>query len=292
MTKPPLLRSLLASAVWILTFQQAPAISADELAKALDRGQAVKLIDLRPKLRFETGSIPGAMNIPAAVILEKQLPPLTQVVLFDDGLGGTVVADIVAALNARPGWKTEALEGGFAAWRALQNAPDTAPLGLHPEDVQHISYQDLAHLTEAVVLLDTRPPPPKASPKAEPGKAAAAADPLRTFVGKKNSRSYCADLADLRKRHQSVSKQRGNTRPSGPQAGLTPLIVLVDAGNTDTRETCRRLRAEGYTRVVVLMGGEEAIQLEGRRGKGRVSGVVGQGSLSTPPSPQAPAAKP
>jgi hypothetical protein len=44
--------------------------------------------------------------------------------------------------------------------------------------------------------------------------------------------------------------------------------------------------------VVVLMGGEEAIQLEGRRGKGRVSGVVGQGSLSTPPSPQAPAAKP
>ena len=296
MTTRHLLRALMASAVWILTFQYAPAISADELAKALDRGQAIKLIDLRPKLRFETGSIPGAMNIPASVILEKQLPPLTQVVLFDDGLGGSGVADIVAALNARPGWKTEALEGGFAAWRALQNAPDTAPLGLHPEDVQQISYQDLAHLTEAVVLLDTRPPVAKVSPKAgaAPGNTAVPADPVRAFCGKKNNRSYCAELADLRKRHQTVSRQRVNnsTRPSGQQAGLTPLIVLVDAANTDTRETCRRLRAEGYTRVVVLMGGEEAIQLEGRRGKGRVSGVVGQGSLSTPPSPQAPAAKP
>ena len=301
MSNPPLHRALLASAVWFLTFQQAPAISADELAKALGSGQAIKLIDLRPRLRFEIGSIPGAMNIPAAVILEKQLPPLTQVVLFDDGLGGTDVAGIVASLNRRPGWKAEALEGGFAAWRALQNAPDTAPAGLHPEDVQQISYQDLAQLTETVVLLDMRQPAAPANPKASPGKAApptgnasAGVNPLRAFCGKKGNRSYCTDLTELRRSHPTVPKQRAknNPIPSGKAAGLTPLIVLVDAVNADNREAYRRLRGEGYTRVVILMGGEEAIQLEGRRGKGRVAGAVGQGSLPTPPSPQAPAAKP
>ena len=293
MSNSPFQRMLLITAACILTSQPAPAITADALAKALGRGEPIKLLDLRPQLRFEAGSIPGAMNIPASVILEKQLPPLAHAVLFDDGLGTIDVWAIAATLNQRPGWKADVLTGGYAAWHALQNAPDTAASGLHLERTQQIGYDNLNQLTEPVVLLDMRPAPTKVAASVQTT-AASASDPLRDFCGKKGNRSYCANLPELRKRHQPPHQQTtsGANLPTVKSAAPSPLIVLVHAVNADTLETCRRLRAEGYTRVVVLTGGDEAIQLEGRRGKGRVAGVVGQGDLSTPPVHQIPAAQP
>ncbi|MEI7956357.1 MAG: rhodanese-like domain-containing protein, partial [Verrucomicrobiota bacterium] len=138
-------RVLLVTA-YILTCQSAPAITADALVRALGRSEPIKLIDLRPQLRFQAGSIPGAMNIPASVILEKQLPPLAHAVLFDDGLGTIDVSAIAATLNQRPGWKADVLVGGYAAWHALQNAPDTAAAGLHLERTQQIGYANLNQL--------------------------------------------------------------------------------------------------------------------------------------------------
>jgi len=289
----PFQRMLLVTLTYILTFQSAPAITADALAKALGRGEPIKLLDLRPRLRFEAGSIPGAMNIPASVILEKQLPPLARAVLFDDGLGTIDVSAIAATLNQRPGWKVDVLTGGYAAWHALQAAPDTAAAGLHSEQIQQIGYDQLNQLVEPVVLLDMRPAPLQAAATVQ-ANAVPVADPLRDFCGKKSNRSYCENLPELRQRHQPPHQQttRGRTPLTVKSATPSPLIVLVHAVNADTHETCRRLRAEGYTRVVVLTGGDEAIQLEGRRGKGRVAGVVGQGDLSNPPTPQLPAAQP
>jgi hypothetical protein len=64
------------------------------------------------------------------------------------------------------------------------------------------------------------------------------------------------------------------------------LVVLVGAVDADQRETARRLRAEGYGRVLILAGGDESILLEGRRGKGRISGPVIEGKMPESENPQ------
>ena len=300
MIHPLLQGSLWTAILWTCSTALAPGITPEELAQNLAQGQFVNLIDVRPKTRFETGSIPGAMSIPASIILEKKLPPLAPVVLFDDGLGGIDVAAIATALNQRPGWRADVLVGGFSAWRVLKNAPDTSPAGLRPEDVQHITYEDLNKLNEAVVLVDMRPVDPaatnsktKAAPGMRPG-SAKAPDPVTDFCTKRPNRAYLPSLTDFRSRFHATAQSQGKTAKSitAKPVGPAPLIVLIDAANADNRETCRRLRAEGYGRVLILAGGDESIRLEGRHGIGRVAGVVGQGQVGQEPAPQPPSAKP
>jgi rhodanese-related sulfurtransferase len=274
------------------------AITAAELNQKLKAGAVIQLIDLRPSARFETGTIPGAMSIPSSIIIEKQLPPLAAAVLFDDGLGGTDVASIAATLNQRPGWKAEVLEGGFAAWLALGDAPQTSAVGLHVEQTQHITYDELILLNENVLLVDLRPVDPATvgttTKKAGLGRkpaSTATPDPVTEFCGKAQNRSYVRDLDGFRKRHKPGKLPKNNPPAAGSPAPTPPLVVLINDVSADSRETVRRLRSEGYTRVLILAGGDEAILLEGRRGKGRISGAVGQGTL-TDPAPQPKPAKP
>lgn len=278
----------------------ARAITPADLSSKLAAGEKVFLIDVRPSARFERGSIPGAMSIPAAIVLEKKLPPLSPVVLFDDGLGRIDVAALAAELNRRPGWRAEVLEGGFSAWSALPGAALTAPAGLHPDELQQITYDDLVALKENVVMVDLRPIDPAATggkAKAALGKRPASAnapDPVSEFCGKAPNRSYLRSLGDLRKRYQVNPVQptrSGRSAPAKVAAAPPPLMVLVDAVGADHRETVRRLRAEGYSRILVLIGGDETILLQGRRGKGRVSGAIGEGTL-TDPTPKSQPAKP
>jgi rhodanese-related sulfurtransferase len=281
----------------------ARAITAAELSQKLKSGAVVHLIDLRPTARFATGTIPGAMSIPSSIIIEKKLPPLSPAVIFDDGLGGIDVSAIATTLNQRPGWKAEVLEGGFAAWTALRDAPQTSPVGLHTEHIQHITYDDLAALKENVVLVDLRPVDPatagtKAKVKAKLGKKPASAstpDPVSEFCGKAQNRSYLRDLDGFRKRHKPANRPTGKgLKAGGPDnnaAATPPLVVLINSVEADTRETARKLRSEGYTRLLILAGGDEAILLEGRRGKGRISGAIGEGTLADP-TPQPKPAKP
>jgi rhodanese-related sulfurtransferase len=219
------------------------------------------------------------------------------VVLFDDGLGRIDVAALAAALNQRPGWKAEVLEGGFSAWSALPGAAQTSPAGLHKEDLQQITYDDLAALKENVVLVDLRPIDPAATgakAKAATGKRSAAAgapDPVTGFCGEAANRSYLHSLGEFRQRFKPAPRPQAETgrRAAATAAPPPPLIVLVDAVGADHRETVRRLRAEGYSRILVLAGGDEAILLQGRRGKGRISGAIGEGTLSEPSGQPQPA---
>ena len=55
---------------------------------------------------------------------------------------------------------------------------------------------------------------------------------------------------------------------------MTPLIVLVDNDHKTAYAEYRRLKAEGYRRVVILAGGELALQVKGRPGRGRISGAI------------------
>lgn len=274
------------------------AITPAALAQKLAAGERIYLIDVRPSTRFEAGSIPGSMSIPAALLLEKKLPPLSPVVLFDDGLGRVDVAALAAALNQRPGWKAEVLDGGFSAWSALAEAPLTSPGGLHQEDLQQITYDKLVALKENVALVDLRPVDPAATganAKAALGKrpvSANAPDPVTEFCGKAANRSYLRSLGDLRQRFKPAAKPQtkpGRAAPTKTSASAPPLVVLVDAVGADNRETARRLRAEGYSRILILAGGDEAILLQGRRGKGRVSGTIGEGTLADPASQPQPA---
>ena len=263
------------------------AMTAAELSQKLKAGEDIHLIDLRPKSRFEAGSIPGAMCIPGTIITEKKLPPLAPAVIFDDGLGGTEVTAIAAALNQRPGWKVEVLQGGFSAWIALSGAPQTSPAGLHAEQLHHITYENLAALKDDVVLVDLRPVDQQATgatSRAALGSkpsSSKAPDLVTDFCHKAPNRSYHRDLDDFRKRFhpndKSTRKQPG-AKPDQTTSATPPLVVLIGSGDADSRDSVRKLRAEGFTRVLVLAGGDEAMLLEGRRGKGRVAGSIGQGT--------------
>lgn len=290
--KPSIVSTAIAGVLaHVVMTQSAEAITAADLSAKLAAGQVIHLIDLRPSNRFEEGTIPGAMSVPATIIREKKLPPLSPVVLFDDGLGKIDVAGIAAELNRRPGWKAEALEGGFSAWQALASATATSSKGLHNEDVQHITYQDLSDLKDPVVMVDVRQVDPatagKTATKAALGKKpanAATPDTVSGFCAKAGNREYKRGLDELRRSHEPPAKMRSKTIPRPGRAApdnTPPLVVLVGAVGDDLRETVRRLRSEGYTRVMILAGGDEAILLEGKPGKGRMSGPIIEGKVPT-----------
>lgn len=278
----------------------ARAITAADLSAKLAAGRVIHLIDLRPSARFETGTIPGAMSVPATIIREKKLPPLSPVVLFDDGLGKIDVAAIVSELNQRPGWRAEVLDGGFAAWQALANAPRTSANGLRGEDIQHITYQSLTSMKDPVVVVDVREVDPattaRTTTKAVLGKKpaqSATPDPVSAYCAKAGNRIYRRSLDDLRRTHEPPAKTRSMPEPRPGKAApdnTPPLVVLVGAVGDNLRETARRLRSEGYTRVLILAGGDESILLEGKSGKGRMSGPIIEGKVpntepSTPATP-------
>ncbi len=52
------------------------------------------------------------------------------------------------------------------------------------------------------------------------------------------------------------------------------VIVLVDDDHKSAYTQYRRLKAEGYRRVVILAGGELALQVKGQSGLGRISGAI------------------
>jgi hypothetical protein len=123
--------------------------------------------------------------------------------------------------------------------------------------------------------------------------ATSPSDPVTAFCGKAQNRSYIRDLDGFRKRFKPANRPTNKGLKAGPDiaAATPPLVVLINAVNADTRETVRRLRSEGYTRLLILAGGDESILLEGRRGKGRISGTLGQGTLADP-SPEPKPAQP
>lgn len=303
----------------------AQAITASELAELQREGGQVRLIDVRPSARFKLGSIPGAMSVPAAVLLEKNFAPLGRVVLFSDGLGDIDMARYVEALNQRAGVQAEALEGGFAAWLDERRVT-TAASGLARATPPMISYQRLEALTGPVVMVDLR----KAggtlrlksgqddggrlarenearrnamkdkrrstegaggntgtqaavaglegvSAEVESGGGEAVLDVLKRFCENGN-REFCNDPVELRRRYARA----GVARVQG--AGLAtheprPLIVLVDNDGESAREECRRMKISGYNRVVILAGGELALQTKGKPGLGRVGGRIFRGGL-------------
>ena len=62
------------------------AITAQDLKQALDANEKLTIVDIRARAQFSKVHIPGAINIPAAIVSKKRLPPLGNVIVYGDGI--------------------------------------------------------------------------------------------------------------------------------------------------------------------------------------------------------------
>ena len=237
------------------------AITPDELMRRIEAGEKLTLIDVRANAVFKEGHIPGAINVPAALARQKQLPPLGFAVVYDAGLGADTATEAAAALNRKPGITAKVLEGGFAAWESAQRSATTKGAGLKAEELPFITYADLNKVqSEDVVLVDLRKEPKQSRQSANDG-AIAPPEPL-------------TNLRDEFSKVRGVTRSPFNlpqSRQGASNSGATPLLVLVDNGDGSAQATARLMKANGITRFAILAGGEPVIARKGRVGTGRAS---------------------
>jgi rhodanese-related sulfurtransferase len=223
----------------------ANAISVSQLQQEIAAGQKVTVIDIRDTKLFAQGHIPPAINIPASLCPQKHLPPLGNVVIYDDGLGrrGTAALDRAAAVLAeKPGIKVEILSGGYAAWQA-SGAVTTEGRGLHHEAFDYITYGELAAVDpKDVMLVDLRK--------------------LTPLIAKNTGA-----LTDLAQEFPGCRVASAVAREK--DAAATPLVVLIDSADGSAEAQARLLKAGGVRRFAILAGGELAIERKGRPGLAR-----------------------
>lgn len=277
----------------------ANAITPQELEELIQTGEPPVLIDLRPRAAFEAGSLPNAMNMSLREALEKPLSG--HVVFFDEGLGADRAGAAAEALAGKNNAiQADRLAGGYAGWLDIHGQTGERP-GLKPVSVRYVSYQQLtgsmADNANDVVLIDLRPQPAM--------KSAAVGAPVRltgprpdissdsTEIDLKNELPGYRVSRELPRRAtrktgiMTLQSQAVSDAENGSASGApTPLYVLIDSGDGTAEKTAARLRADGYSRVVVLAGGETIIKRRGKEGlirRGPGAGLSGK-SLSHNPN--------
>jgi len=94
-------------------------ISADDLRARLRNGEVV-LLDVRPRVEYETGHLPDAVSIPVDELERRlsELPPDKTIVAYCRG-PYCVYADDALELLAEHGWAVARLEEGVAEWQQV-----------------------------------------------------------------------------------------------------------------------------------------------------------------------------
>lgn len=221
------------------------AVSAEELERMLEAGERLTVIDIRNSALYAEGHIQGAINVPASVLREKRLPPFGVVVVCGDGIREDLALTAVETLNTKRGIEASMLEGGLAAWEAL-NLPTTEKSGLRPEQFAHLSYSELkkaAAEKSDVVLVDLR------------GGGGALTDLATEFDGLRVIKPI---------RRQGKSDLAARLPAKGHADRHRDLYVLIDKGDGEAEKGARRLQAAGIKRLAILTGGELTIQRHGR----------------------------
>ena len=95
------------------TPSDAELVEPQEVARLLDEG--VTLVDLREPRAFAAAHLPGAMNIPAADLLEGSGAPSGPVILYDED-GGLIARRCSAFRQAVGEMEFFVLKGGWLAW--------------------------------------------------------------------------------------------------------------------------------------------------------------------------------
>ncbi len=91
-----------------------------ELIDLVHSGEAM-VIDVRPPVEYQSGHIPGAVNIPLEQLAQHldRLPPGQEVVAYCRGPYCLLAFDAVEELRKR-GYRARRLEDGFPEWKAEQ----------------------------------------------------------------------------------------------------------------------------------------------------------------------------
>lgn len=257
------------------------AVSPEQIRQRLDSGEKITFVDVRSKNLFQDGHIPGAINIPAQLVPEKQLPPLGHVVVYDGGLGEGGATNAAGALNQKPGISAEILDGGFAAWEMAESTT-TQTGGMKSEANSLITYAQLQQVQSAdVVLVDLRTPVPAAAagaaPKVKTTAVTAAVTPLTDLQAEfPKARIVDSPFTDTLKPKVAATSAQ------------PPLLVLVDNGDGSAQKMARTLKANGVIRFVILAGGEEILSVHGQAGLQRIGSSVNvrnASGSSTAPAP-------
>lgn len=248
------------------------ALTPQQLHHMLKKKEKVVIIDIRNKWAYLESHIPGAINIPAAVVQSKRLAPMGKVVVYGDGIRTDLTHKAVQDLNSKQGIEAEMLEGGFGAWETL-NLPNTHKGGLSKEKPNHISYQELKKAAEAnpdIVLVDLREKRGGNKPQGISGRGNVAT--LERLHGKLTDLSGKFPGVKKVRLSQTSSMYQGNKKvpldklTSGNTESYRKLYVLIDNGDGKARKVSHRLKAAGIKRVVILTGGERSLRREGKPG--------------------------
>lgn len=243
-------------------------IGPGTLAERLAEGESIALIDIRGNNTFRDKHVPGAMNMPERIFNPERLPTSRTLVVYDDGLGYTDAAAVVAAARESGHGDVFRLRGGLAAWESA-GLPVTGEKGFRSEQVPAILYDDLVSVQGVgIALLDVRD---------RSGGGQSGAQPLSDSGG-------LTDLDALLPQARVLGRPPsgdGDAVPlSGPASPVTAasavdpeaeLIVVIDNGDGSGEDVVRRIRASGNRRVVLLTGGERILSRDGRPGLERRS---------------------
>jgi ArsR family transcriptional regulator len=103
---------------WLAGREELEAITAEELAARVAEG-AVTVVDVRPARDFETGHIPGSINVPVEEFETRlrQLPKDHKIVAYCRAAYCLCADDAVRYLRNH-GFEAARLEVGFPQWRA------------------------------------------------------------------------------------------------------------------------------------------------------------------------------
>lgn len=97
-----------------------PLVTPAELARLLESGEELQIVDVRESYEFELGALPNAVNIPVGELRTRlgELDRDRPVILYDgDGHQGYVAARV---LLQRGFGQVFALTGGFTVWSVYQ----------------------------------------------------------------------------------------------------------------------------------------------------------------------------
>jgi len=96
--------------------EQWPPVSRPDLQRLIDESR-VRLIDVRPRLEYESGHLPGAMPIPIEELpaVMRELPRDLPIVAYCRG-EYCLFADEAVALLRKNGFQASRLEGGWPEW--------------------------------------------------------------------------------------------------------------------------------------------------------------------------------
>ena len=222
---------------------QSMALTVETLQQRVNAKERLTIIDIRLPEKYAAAHIPNAINIPLAAIETKRLPPIGNVVVYDDGISDIEVNQAVALLNQKRGINAEALDGGFLQWETKQSSSYEKNGLLQGRNV-YIDYPLLADWVEKgqefiiVDLMNQEANLPQA---------------LRAYhhLDITNLSTSATIIAEINQELANVQTQ---------------LLLLVDDNNLLAEKVAKQLYAAEITRVRVLAGGRLALEQEGKSG--------------------------